>query len=148
MRHLIIPSYQYVLSFLGGGRFHIITQSYTFSHGLCLNNFLQVLLIGNQRDQFTPFRYINQADEVSHSVRGRKVLGDMKYLMMSVKQAVEAVGIWTEDNWDVKRVNSLYTIVSGRFNFKRNKSFDSFSWSSVVRYLHTIRDYIIGELNE
>ena len=29
----------------------------------------------------------------------------MKYLMRSVKQAAEAVGIWTEDNWDVKRVN-------------------------------------------
>ena len=53
-----------------------------------------------------------------------KFLGDMKYLMMSVKRAAEAVGIWTEDNWDVKRVNSLYTMVSGRFNFKINKRFD------------------------
>ena len=68
--------------------------------------------------------------------------------MSSVKIVAEAVGIFTEDNWDVKRVNSLYTMVSGRFNFKINNSFDSFSWSSVVRYLYTRRGYIIGELNE
>ena len=72
----------------------------------------------------------------------------MKYLMMSVKRAPEAVGIWTEDNWDVKRVNSLYTMVSGRFNLKINKRFDSLIWSSVVRDLYTRRGYIIGELNE
>ena len=66
--------------------------------------------------------------------------------MRSVKQAADAVGIWTEDNWDVKRVNSLYTMVSGRFNFKINKRFDSLSCSSVVRYFYTIRGYIIGEL--
>ena len=63
----------------------MLPQSYKFSHGLCLNNFLQVLLISNKRDQVTPFRYINQDDEVSHLVRGRKVIGDMKYLMRSVK---------------------------------------------------------------
>ena len=33
-------------------------QSYKFSRGLCLNNFLQVLLIVNQRDQVPPFRYL------------------------------------------------------------------------------------------
>ena len=54
---------------LGGGRFHMLPQSYEFSHGLCLNNFLQVLLIGNQRDQVPPFRYIDWDDEVSHLVR-------------------------------------------------------------------------------
>ena len=53
----------------------------------------------------------------------------MKYLMRSVKQAAEAVGIWTEDNWDVKRVDSLYIMLSGGFNFKRNKKFDSLIWS-------------------
>ena len=58
-----------------------------------------------------------------------KLLGDMKYLMKSVKQAADAVGIWTEDNRDMKRVNSLYAMVSGRFNFKINKRFDSLSWS-------------------
>ena len=88
-----------------GGRFHMICQSYAFSHGLCLNNSLQVFLIVNQRDRVPPFKYINWEDEVSHLVRGRKVLGDMKYLMKSVKQEAEAVGIWTEDNWDTKRVN-------------------------------------------
>ena len=36
----------------------------------------------------------------------------MKYLMRSVKRAAEAVVIWTEDNWDVNRVNSLYAMVS------------------------------------
>ena len=78
------------------GRFHMLPQSYTFSHGLCLNNFLQLLLIYNQRDQAPPFRYINQADKVSHLVIVVKVLGDMKYLMRSVKRAANAVGIWTE----------------------------------------------------
>ena len=61
--------------------------------------------MGNQRDQVPLFRYINQADKVSHLVVVMKVLGDMKYLMRSVKRTADAVGIWTEDNWDVKRVN-------------------------------------------
>ena len=51
-------------------------------------------------------------------VRGRNFLGDMKYLMRSVKRAAEAVGIWTKENWDVKRVNSVYNMVSGRFDKK------------------------------
>ena len=69
----------------GVGRFHMLPQSYTFSHGLCLDNFLQVWLISNQRYQVPPFRYINRDDEVSPLVIGRKVLGDIKYLMRSVK---------------------------------------------------------------
>ena len=52
------------------------------------------------------------------------------------------VGIWTEDNWDVKRVNSLYTMVSGRL--VKKKKLDSLSWSSFVRDLYTRRVYIIG----
>ena len=68
--------------------------------------------------------------------------------MRSVKRAAEAVRIWTGYNWDVKRVNPLYTMVSGRFTFKINKRFDSLSWSLVIRYLYTRRGYIIGELNE
>ena len=83
----------------------MIHQSYTFSHGICLNHFLQVFLICNQRYQVPLSRYINQADEVSHLVRVSKVLGDMKYVMIPVKRAAEAVGIWTADNWDLKRVN-------------------------------------------
>ena len=126
----------------------MLPQSYKFSHGLCLNHFLQVWLIGNQRDQVTLFRCINQSDEVSRFVRGRKVLEDMKYLMRSVKRAAEAIGILTEEKLDVKRVNSLYTMISGRFNFKINKRFDSLSWSSVARDFFTRRGYIIGELNE
>ena len=62
----------------------MLPQSYTFSHILCLNNFLQVLFIYNERDQVPPFRYINQADKVSHLVMVMKVLGDMKYLMNSL----------------------------------------------------------------
>ena len=68
----------------------------------------------------------------------------MKYLMRSIKGAPEAVGIWTEGNWDMNIVNSLYTMVSGRFNIKINKSFDSLSCSSVVRDLYTRRGCIIG----
>ena len=96
----------------------MLPQSYKISHGLCLNNLLQVLLIGNQRDQVTLFIYINWDDQVYHLVRGRKVLGDMRYSMRSVKRAVEAVVMWTEDNWDLKRINQLYTMVSRRFNLK------------------------------
>ena len=88
-----------------GDRFYMLPQSYTFSHSLCLNNFFQVWLIGNQRDQVPPFIYINWAGEVYHCVRGWKVLGDLKYLMRSVKRGVETVGIWTEDNRDVNIVN-------------------------------------------
>ena len=76
------------------------------------------------------------------------MLGDMKYLMRSVKRKAEALGIWTEENQDVKRVNSFYTMVSGGFNFKINKRFDSFSWSLVVGYLYKRRGCIIGESNE
>ena len=79
----------------GEGRFHMLPQSYKFSRGLCLNNFLQFWFIGNQRDQVPPFKYINWDDEVSHLVRERKVLWDMKYLMRLVKRAAEAVEIWT-----------------------------------------------------
>ena len=94
----------------------MLPQSYKFSHILFLNNFLQVLLICNQRDQVILFRYIHWADEVSHLVLISKVLEDMKYLMRPIKRAAEAVGIQTEDNWDEKIVNSLYTMTSGRFN--------------------------------
>ena len=45
-------------------------------------------------------------------------------------------------------MNSLYTMVSGRLNLKLNERFDSFSWSSVVMYVYTKTNYIIGELNE
>ena len=126
----------------------MVPQSYKISYDLCLNNLLQYWLIGNQIDQVTSFRYINWADEMSHLVRGRKLLEDMKYLIRSVKQVAEAVVIWTEDNWDVNRVNSLFTMVSGRFNFKINNRFDSLSWSYVLNDLYTRRGYIIGELNE
>ena len=30
-----------------GGRFHMLPQYYKFSHGICLNIFLQVCFIGN-----------------------------------------------------------------------------------------------------
>ena len=59
----------------------MINQSYDFYHGLCLNNVLQVWLIGNQRYQVPPFRYINRDDEVSCLVRVMKVIGHMIYLM-------------------------------------------------------------------
>ena len=72
----------------------------------------------------------------------------MIYLMRPFKQAAWEVGIWTEDSCDMKRVNSFYTMVSGRFNLKINKRFDSLSWSSAVRDFYTRRDCIIGELNE
>ena len=126
----------------------MLPQSYTFSHGLCLNNFFQFWFIGNQRDQVPLFRYINRDDEVYHSVIGRKVLGDKKYLMRLAKRAVGAVGSWTGDNWDLKRVNSLYTMVFGRFNFKINKRFDSLSCSLVFRVFYTRWGHIVGELNE
>ena len=58
------------------------------------------------------------------------------------------MGHWTEENWYVKRVNSFYTMVSRKLSFKINKRFDLLIWSSVVRYLYTKRDYIIGELYE
>ena len=61
---------------------------------------------------------------MSRLVRVRKLLGDMKYLVRSVKWAAEVVGNWTEDKWCVKRVKSLYTMVYGRSNFKINKRFD------------------------
>ena len=37
----------------------MLPQSYEFYHGLCLNNFLKVWLIVNQRYRVSPFRYIN-----------------------------------------------------------------------------------------
>ena len=69
----------------------MIPQCYRFSHRLCLNNSHQIWLIGNQRDQVPPFRYINHAGKVYCLVRVKKVLGDMKYIIRSVKRAAEAV---------------------------------------------------------
>ena len=71
----------------------MLPQSCKISHSLCLNHFLQVWLIGNQRDQVPSFIYINQADGVSHLVILRKLLEGMKYLTRSVKRAAETVGI-------------------------------------------------------
>ena len=68
----------------------MIPKSYKSYHSLCLNNFLQVWLIGNQRYKVPPFGYINQGDGVYHLVRGGKLLGGMKYLMRSVKKAAKA----------------------------------------------------------
>ena len=48
------------------------------------------------------------------------MLEDMKYLMGSLKREADAVGIWIEENWDKRRVNSFYTMISGKFNFKVN----------------------------
>ena len=62
----------------------MLPRSYKFSHSLCLDHFLQFLFICKQRDQVHQFRSINRYDEVSHLVRRSKVLGGMKYLMMSV----------------------------------------------------------------
>ena len=76
----------------------MLPQFYKISHGLCLDHFLQVWLMCNQRHQAPVFRYIIRDDELSNLVRGSKVIGDMKYLTRSVKQASEAVGIWTEEN--------------------------------------------------
>ena len=39
-------------------------------------------------------------------------------------------------------------MVSGRFDFKKNKGFDSFNWSLVAKDFYTTRGFIIGELNE
>ena len=128
--------------------FHMLPHSYRFSHGLYLNNFLQVWFIDNQRDRVHPFRYINRYYGMSRLVRERKVLVDMKYSILSVKQEAEAIVIWTEEYWDVKRVNLLYTMLSRRFNFKINKRFDSLSFSSIVKDVYKGRGYIIGELNE
>ena len=59
----------------------MLPRTYNFYHGLCLNNFLQVLLTVNQIYQVPPLRYINQDDDMFFLVIGRKVLGDMKYLL-------------------------------------------------------------------
>ena len=63
----------------------MLPQSYKCSHGLCLNNSLHVWFTGNQRDQVPQSRYINWVDDLSHLVIGRKVIGDMKYLIRLVK---------------------------------------------------------------
>ena len=63
----------------------MLPQSYKFSHGLFLNHLLQVFLIGNQRDQVPLFISNNQDDDVYNLVSGWKVLGNMEYLMRSVK---------------------------------------------------------------
>ena len=75
----------------------MINQFFKFSHGLCFNNSLQVLFIGNQRYQIPLFRYINWADKLSYLVRGSKVVGYIKYSIRSVKLASEVVVIWNEE---------------------------------------------------
>ena len=126
----------------------MIPQYYKFSYYLCLNNLFQVWFIGNHWDQVTPLIYIIWDDEVSRLVINRRFLRDMKYLMSSVKQATETLGIWTEHNWDVKRLNSLYTMVSGRCSFRINEKFNWFSWLSIFNYFYIKMGYILGEFHE
>ena len=76
---------------LGGDRFNMISESYTFSHGICLNSFLQFLLIGIQKDQAHPFRYTNQEGEVYHLLRRMKLLESTKYLIRSLKLAAQEI---------------------------------------------------------
>ena len=71
----------------------MLPQSSKFSHSLCLNNFLQVLLIGNQIYQVPQFRYINRGDEVSHLVRVRKVLGSCLLKSSRGPNSIDFVGI-------------------------------------------------------
>ena len=52
-------------------------------------------------------------------VREIKMIKDIIYFTRSVKPAVDAVEIWTEDNSDVNILNSFYTMVSVRFNSKK-----------------------------
>ena len=68
----------------GGGRFHMLPQSYDNVRGIYLNNVLQVWLIVNQRYQVPLFRCINWDDEVSHLVKERIVRGDMRDLIIPV----------------------------------------------------------------
>ena len=96
----------------------MLPQYYKISHGIFLNNLLQVWLIGNKRYQVPPFRYIDWDIAASPLVRGVKVLGNMKYLMRSFNLAAEGLVFWTEENWDVKRVNSLFTMVYLNCSFK------------------------------
>ena len=58
-----------------------------------------------------------------HLVRIRKMLGGIKYLMTLVQLAAGEVEICTEENWDTKIVNSVYTMVYGGLNFKINNRF-------------------------
>ena len=69
----------------------MLPQYYKFSHGLCLNNFIQILLIINQGYQVPIFRYIHWAYEESHLIRVNTVIGHMKYLMRSSKKSAEVV---------------------------------------------------------
>ena len=49
-------------------RFHMLPRSHKFSHGLFLNNSLQVWLIGRKIDHVIRFRYIKHDGEVSRLV--------------------------------------------------------------------------------
>ena len=48
-----------------------------------------------------------------------KNIKDIIYFMRSVKPEVDVVEIWTEDNYDVNILNSFYTMVSWRFDSKK-----------------------------
>ena len=48
----------------------------------------------------------------------------MKYLMMSAERSARGgVVIWAEEDWGVKRGNSLYTMLYGKFHFKTTVTF-------------------------
>ena len=101
----------------------IIYQGFAYKEGLYywrikLGKWV-VLASVKEEEVYSPFPFV--------PLIGMEMLGDMIYLMSSVKRAAEAVRIWTEENWDVKRVNALYSMIYGRFIFKINKRFDSLS---------------------
>ena len=72
----------------------------------------------------------------------------MKYLIRSVKRAAEAVGIWTEDNWNVKRMNWLYAMDLGGSISKEMRGL--IHWVGNMLSGIYIQEWgcIIGELNE
>ena len=100
-----------------------------------------------QSRQSAKYRILTHNFTNDDLTNGKTLVITMRYLMRSVKKSAEVVGIFTEESWDVKVVNPLYNMVSGRFNLKINKRFDSLSCLSVIRYLYTSSVYIIRELN-
>ena len=80
-----------------------------------------------QSRQSAKYRIVTHNFTNEDLTNGKTLIITMIYLMRSVKKSAEVVGILTEESWDVKVVNPLYTMVSGRFNLEINKRFDSLS---------------------
>ena len=135
-----------------GQKFHMLPQHWRIPQGMNLKAFFHLWFIGSVSEGVPPFALIKNGKELEHfSKRGRKVLAEMKYIVVNAVRAVEQQNqshllvndIWS---WDVPRVNAFYHAVKDRFKFNNhNRDMEGLSWLTIVRNLYKRKGRLLGE---